>query len=239
MRGRSSPMSAFTRSSTRVATAWRLPACRASALALRAIRSTSPPSMPCAAVASGAPFISARRPRAKRPSKPWSWLPSSSFMRCTPCSNTGSPTTPHVSSSRRRSRSSAVTLRFLARIFLYLCRPLEVAMVARRCRRSNRPSCGSVGSLGLRHAAIAVEDTGDRLLPEIPAELQASVGKNGHVDDGDARSVGGGAGRGRDRLAHPPPLGIVRMCQALHEPRPPLHHELHLTPLPPPRPRLW
>src|SRR5207244_8062003 len=26
----------------------------------------------------------------------------SCFMRCTPCSSTGSPTTPHVSSSRRR-----------------------------------------------------------------------------------------------------------------------------------------
>src|SRR4029453_4473156 len=40
--------------------------------------------------------------RAKRPSKRWSWSPSSCFMRCTPCSSTGNPTTPHVSSSRRR-----------------------------------------------------------------------------------------------------------------------------------------
>src|SRR5207253_677757 len=72
------------------------------ALVLRAILSTSPPSMPCAVVASGAPFISVRRPRAKPPSKRWSWSPSSCFMRCTPCSSTGSPTTPHVSSSRRR-----------------------------------------------------------------------------------------------------------------------------------------
>src|SRR2546428_6006 len=111
---------------------------------------------------------------------------------------------PHVNhrpsshASRRRSRSSAVTLRFLARLFLYLCRPLEVAMVARRCRRSNRPSCGSVGSDGLGHAAIAVEDTGDRLLPEIPAELQAAVGEDGHVDDGEARAGGGGTGGRRD-----------------------------------------
>ena len=66
------------------------------ALVLRAILSTSPPSMPCAVVASGAPFISVRRPRAKPPSKRWSWSPSSCFMRCTPCSSTGSPTTPHV-----------------------------------------------------------------------------------------------------------------------------------------------
>src|SRR2546428_9203981 len=131
--------------------------------------------------------------------------------------------------SRRRSRSSAITLRFLARIFLYLCRPLEMAMVARRCRRSNRPSCGSVGSLGLRHAAIAVEDTGDRLLPEIPAELQASVGKNGHVDDGDARAVGGGAGRGRDRLPQPPDLRIARIAPGPPDTGPRLHPKLHLT----------
>src|SRR5258707_931257 len=98
MRGRSSHMSAFTRSSTRVAIARRRPACRASAPALRAIRSTSPPSMPCAVVASGAPFISARRPRAKRASKRWSWSPSSCCMRCTLCSNTGNPTNPHVCS---------------------------------------------------------------------------------------------------------------------------------------------
>src|SRR5438552_3330747 len=39
---------------------------------------------------------------AKRPNKRWSLSPSSCFMRCTPCSSTGSPTTPHVSSSRRR-----------------------------------------------------------------------------------------------------------------------------------------
>src|SRR5438445_941036 len=94
MRGRSSRMSAFIRSSTRAATARRRLACRPWALALRAILSTSPPSMPCAVVASGAPFISARRPRAKRPSKRWSWSPSSCFIRCTPCSSTGSPTTP-------------------------------------------------------------------------------------------------------------------------------------------------
>src|SRR5213594_3247698 len=97
-----------------------------------------------------------------------------------------------------RRRSAITRARWeakdLARLFLYLCRPLEVAMVARRCRRSNRPSCGSVGGDGLGHAAIAVEDTGDRLLPEIPAELQAAVGEDGHVDDGDARAVGGGTG---------------------------------------------
>jgi hypothetical protein len=50
----------------------------------------------------GAPFISAKRPRANRPSKRWSWSPSSCFMERTPCSSTGSPTTLHVSSSRRR-----------------------------------------------------------------------------------------------------------------------------------------
>src|SRR5206468_8975422 len=92
----------FYRLSTRAATARRLPACRPSAPVLRAILSTSPPSMPCAVVASGAPFISVRRPRAKQPRKRWSWSPSSCFMRCTPCSSTGSPTTPHVSSSPRR-----------------------------------------------------------------------------------------------------------------------------------------
>ena len=41
MLGRSSRMLAFTRSSTRAATARRLPACRPSALALRAILSTA------------------------------------------------------------------------------------------------------------------------------------------------------------------------------------------------------
>src|SRR5262249_1884182 len=95
-------MSASIRSSARAATTRRRPACRASALVLPAIRSTSPPSMRCAIVASGAPFISARRPRAKRASKRWSWSPGSCFMRCTPCSSTGNPTTPHDSSSRRR-----------------------------------------------------------------------------------------------------------------------------------------
>ena len=43
-----------------------------------------------------------KKAQGKRPSKRWSWSPSSCFMRCTPCSSTGSPTTPHVSSSHRR-----------------------------------------------------------------------------------------------------------------------------------------
>src|SRR6266542_1050651 len=89
----------------------------------------------------------------------------------------------------------------------------------------------SLGSDGIRHAAITVEDSGDRLLPEIPAELQASVGEDGRVDDGDARAVGGGAGRGRDRRAHPHALVIFRMRQALHETGLRLHHELHLAAL--------
>ena len=78
------------------------PACRASARALPAMRSTSPPSMPCAGVASGAPFISARRPRGKRPSKRWSWSPSSCFMRVRHAQAPATLQLPHVSSSRRR-----------------------------------------------------------------------------------------------------------------------------------------
>jgi len=88
--------------SGKAAAARRRPACRPSARALRAIRSTSLPSMLCVVVASGARFISARRPKAKRPSRRWSLSPSSCFTRSTPCSNTGNPTTRHVCSSHRR-----------------------------------------------------------------------------------------------------------------------------------------
>jgi len=62
---------------------------RASLPPLRAIRSYLAASMPCAVVASGAPFISQGRPRAKRAASAGRGRRQAACMRCTLCSNTG------------------------------------------------------------------------------------------------------------------------------------------------------
>ena len=82
-----------------------------------------------------------------------------------------------------------------------------------------------------------MKDPRDGLLAEVPAQLQASVGDDGCVEDGEAGAVGGGAGRRRDRLPRAHALGIPRMREALDEARLGLHHELHPVALRQPGPR--
>src|SRR5262249_60293539 len=72
---------------------------------------------------------------------------------------------------------------------------------------------------GLQHVAGAVSRSGDGLPAHVPAKLEPSVGEDRRIDDGDASAVGGGAGRGRDRLPHPQTLRIVRTREAFYEPR--------------------
>jgi hypothetical protein len=93
------------------------------------------------------------------------------------------------------------------------------------------PPLISLGRGGLREAAVAVEDVGDGLLAEIPAKLEAAVGEDWGVDDGEAGAVGGGAGGGRNRLPDAHALGLAGMREAINKSRLRLDHDLHLAAL--------
>jgi hypothetical protein len=83
-----------------------------------------------------------------------------------------------------------------------------------------------------------VENPRHHLLPQVPAQLQATVREHGRVDHGHTGLIGHLARRGRNRIPHAQPIRVTGTLQPLHEPGLGLHAELHAAEIGEPRPGL-
>src|SRR5207302_459652 len=92
--------------------------------------------------------------------------------------------------------------------------------------------------MGARLNALFSSDIGHFDVPDMTEVVPEAyeLGEDRGVDEGDARAVGGGAGRRRDRLPHSHALAAVLLRQALDEAGVGLDHHLHAGALPQPRP---
>src|SRR5947207_3146130 len=78
---------------------------------------------------------------------------------------------------------------------------------------TNVPAASSAGGW-LHHVAVAVDDARDRLLAQVPPELESTGGDDRRVDDGHARFVSRSPNAERDPIDRPESLDSFRRSEA-------------------------